>query len=224
MRLGGQRGHHAPQVTADSLRRELWGAGSRGAVNHETYRMLFAEAMQHVLLHARHAGRGPGPGPGAGARTGTGTGTGAWHEVPVAVPGRPAYDIDHAVRYVSEKLRRRGFGVELTGRALLWVDWSAPPPVPRLPPVSAAARRGSDWVLPPPMPPRPVVTGPRGPPPPRPGRPAKPPVTRPARPAAASASSLAPGKPGGPATGGSTAALRERMARLADKSLDALRS
>lgn len=84
----------------------------RAAVNHATYKALFEKASAkirqvagmsraHTRLHFR---------------------------VPPFVWGRPPFKHEHAVRYVSEKLRRNGFGVHDLGGGVLEVRWHAARP------------------------------------------------------------------------------------------------
>ena len=46
------------------------------------------------------------------------------YNVPEFVPGRPTFDHSHAVRYVTEKLRRGGFDVLPDDNGVLAIDWS----------------------------------------------------------------------------------------------------
>ena len=96
-------------VTADEARQLRV---SKGAVNHETYKEIYSKLSNRIKLAA---GRGE---------------TSLEYHVPPLIPGRPMYDISHAVRYNADKLRHAGFAVDIDAD-LLRVDWTAPAPVPK---------------------------------------------------------------------------------------------
>ena len=100
----------------------------RAQVNHETYKTILARAYERIKRRA-------------GANFSC-----LDFPVPPFVPGRPVFAHAHAVRYVTEKLRRGGFGVEDRGDGTLHVDWHAPAgadaPEPRRAPPAEAIRAG----------------------------------------------------------------------------------
>lgn len=78
----------------------------RAHKNHETYKMLYGTCVQHIKR--KHAAEC----------------TTTIYTVPEFVLGRPTYQHTHAVRYVSEKLRRGGFDVHTGENGILTIDWS----------------------------------------------------------------------------------------------------
>lgn len=83
----------------------------RAATNHETYKMLFANCCERIRVRASTPG---------GGRCVT-------FQVVPFVWGRPPFKHAHAVRYVTEKLRRNGFQVHETHPpGMLSVSWTKP--------------------------------------------------------------------------------------------------
>lgn len=81
----------------------------KGAINHETYRSIFDKITQRIETWAK---RGQ---------------TSIEYRVPSLVPGRPIYDIRHAVRYCHDKLKHRGFRVDIQPPDVLFIDWKPAP-------------------------------------------------------------------------------------------------
>ena len=85
----------------------------RSRVNHETYKHIFEECCERIRRRASLPGRHRS----------------VEFRVPPMVWGRPPFKHHHAVRYVSEKLRKRKFEVDAQpGTATLVVSWPPPPP------------------------------------------------------------------------------------------------
>lgn len=86
---------------------------ARAQVNHDTYKQLFGQAQQRVRARAAHGVQD------------------AVFQIPPLVPGRPLFKPSHAARYVSEKLRRGGFRVEVAAPhpdvQILHIAWSTAP-------------------------------------------------------------------------------------------------
>ena len=78
----------------------------RAEMNHETYKMLYIQCVEHIKR--KHA---------CGC-------TITLYQVPDFVWGRPPFTHAHAIRYVSEKLRRGKFDVKVDG-PVLHIDWEA---------------------------------------------------------------------------------------------------
>jgi hypothetical protein len=80
---------------------------AKGAVNHESYKEIYGRVAARIRTAAA---RGD---------------TSLAFTVPPLIPGRPLYDIEHAVRYNVDKLRRDGFTVQRDPEtdATLHVDW-----------------------------------------------------------------------------------------------------
>jgi hypothetical protein len=96
-------------VTAEEARRLRV---NKGAVNHETYKEIYRKVSGRITAAAS---RGE---------------TSLEYRVPPLIPGRPMYNITHAVRYNVDKLRHNGFEV-LPDDDILYVNWktdTAPPP------------------------------------------------------------------------------------------------
>jgi hypothetical protein len=92
---------------------DLYGAQeARMAVNHETYKQLLRQVQDRIRARAAGEGRDL-----------------LW-QVPPMVPGRPLFTTAHAANYVAEKLRRRGFSVDVAALAenaiLVYVTWGTP--------------------------------------------------------------------------------------------------
>ena len=83
----------------------------RAQINHETYKILFNIACERIR---RRAALHQGP-------------TSLAFNIPPFVWGRPPYTRLHAVRYVSEKLRRNGFSVRALDEYTILVEWSRLP-------------------------------------------------------------------------------------------------
>jgi hypothetical protein len=105
-----RRGHKDRRLTVADLRdmRE-----ARAQVNHDTYKQLFGQAQQRVRARAAHGLQD------------------AVFQIPPLVPGRPLFKPSHAARYVSEKLQRGGFRVEVAAPhpdvQILHIAWSGAP-------------------------------------------------------------------------------------------------
>lgn len=89
-------------VTADDARTLR---SNKGLVNHQTYKMIY-ERMQHRIQHAARKGY-----------------TQVDYTIPPIVPGRPMFDVSHAVRYTRDKLRYNGFLVTEIEPDVLRIDW-----------------------------------------------------------------------------------------------------
>jgi hypothetical protein len=80
-------------------------------VNHETYKGLLAQVQDHIR-----------------ARAANGIKELVW-QVPPLVLGRPVYKVDHAARYVSDKLRIGGFVVQVVTPSsevsFLHISWAS---------------------------------------------------------------------------------------------------
>ena len=112
---------------------------AKGAVNHESYKEIYGRVAARIRTAAA---RGD---------------TSLAFTVPPLIPGRPLYDIEHAVRYNVDKLRRDGFAVQRDPEtdATLHVDWKPtaaekaagvkkkPKPKPPPPPPPHASFQGS---------------------------------------------------------------------------------
>lgn len=101
----------------------------RAEINHATYKQLFDSCCGSIKRRA-------------GVKGGL---TSVLYQVPPFVWGRPPYEHSHALRYVSEKLRRNGFQVTLAGEqapGTLRVEWTFPKraPVPKKPAVVKAPK------------------------------------------------------------------------------------
>lgn len=77
----------------------------RATKNHETYKMIYTTCAEHIKR--KHA---------AGCNT-------TIYMVPEFLFGRPTFTQSHAVRYVSDKLRKGGFDVHADGSTMT-IDWS----------------------------------------------------------------------------------------------------
>lgn len=96
-------------LTVDSILRDRV---RRARANHETYRTMYAAAATHVQRVSAALPKC----------------TETLVQVPAFVTGRPPFDHTHAIRYVSDKLRRGGFSVEEDARfkaGTLRVSWAA---------------------------------------------------------------------------------------------------
>jgi hypothetical protein len=96
-------------VTAEEARRLRV---TKGSVNHETYKGIYAKIQNRIKVAAA---RGD---------------TSIQYRIPPFVPGRPMYDITHALRYNRDKLKLAGFRVVET-EDVLGIDWRVvekPPP------------------------------------------------------------------------------------------------
>lgn len=89
-------------VTADDARTLR---SNKGVVNHETYKMIY-ERIQHRIQYAARKGY-----------------TQTDYTIPPIVPGRPMFDVSHAVRYTRDKLRYNGFKVTEIDDDVLRIDW-----------------------------------------------------------------------------------------------------
>lgn len=85
---------------------------AKRSVSHETYKMLFEIAIQRVKLKAEMDQ------------------TSLSYRVPHYMMGRPAINVHHAARYISEKLRFYGYKAsfrEAEGSFYVDIDWSREP-------------------------------------------------------------------------------------------------
>lgn len=108
-------------VTADEARRLRV---TKGSVNHETYKSIYVKIQNRIKIAAA---RGD---------------TSIQYRIPPLVPGRPIYDVTHALRYNRDKLKLAGFRVVDTDD-VLDIDWRVaeklpaqqhPKPKPKPPP------------------------------------------------------------------------------------------
>lgn len=79
----------------------------RSKHNHETYKMLYERCVQ-TIRRVHQAGNAE-----------------LYWTVPAFVFERNLYDVDHAVRYIRDKLRIGGFDVNVLDRTTLNVTWHA---------------------------------------------------------------------------------------------------
>ena len=86
----------------------------RAQTNHETYKQLFDACCDRIRRRA-HLPLAP---------------YSMYYQVPPFVWGRPPYKHSHALRYVSEKLRRNGFRVSESTPGTLLVEWTRPSVAP----------------------------------------------------------------------------------------------
>lgn len=106
-------------VTADDARQLR---KQKGTVNHETYKMIYGR-VQARISHAASKGR-----------------IETDFSIPSIIPGRPMFDVTHAVRYVRDKLRYNGFRVTELDVDVIRINWKPdkkarhPPPPPPPPP------------------------------------------------------------------------------------------
>lgn len=112
-------------VTAADMRRLR---EDKSKVNHETYKTIYRQVTRRIEMHGQ-----------MGELDLTA-------KVPHYVPGRPIYDVSHATRYVTEKLRIAGFEAisygDATGDFFVRISWkSVPKSTPRAarPPKSSPA-------------------------------------------------------------------------------------
>lgn len=106
-------------VTADDARTLR---SNKGIVNHQTYKLIY-ERIQHRIQYAAKKGY-----------------TQTEYTIPPIVPGRPMYDVSHAVRYTRDKLRYNGFKVTEVHPDVLLIDWK-PKKGTFVPNLAAAATR-----------------------------------------------------------------------------------
>lgn len=83
----------------------------RSRVNHDTYRAIYDMCAASVQTRAQ---RGD---------------TEVYFQIPSIVPGRPAYNVSHAMRYVVNKLTRGGFTVTQAHEQVVYVSWAPEPRV-----------------------------------------------------------------------------------------------
>ena len=113
-------------VTADDARTLR---SNKGVINHETYKIIY-ERVQHRIQYAAKKGY-----------------TQTDFTIPPIVPGRPMYELSHAVRYTRDKLRYNGFEVTEVDTDVLQIDWKpknglfVPSQTP--PPATSRTARGS---------------------------------------------------------------------------------
>jgi len=79
---------------------------NRARQNHQTYKDLYNQCTEHIKR-----------------RNEMGQSMTRYH-VPGFVVGRPLFNHQHAVRYITEKLERGKFHVEKRGTAELVIDWT----------------------------------------------------------------------------------------------------
>lgn len=97
-------------VTAADMRRLR---EDKSKVNHETYKTIYHQVTRRIEMHGQ-----------MGELDLTA-------KVPHYVPGRPIYDVSHATRYVTEKLRIAGFEAtsygDATGDFFVRISWKSAP-------------------------------------------------------------------------------------------------
>ena len=97
-------------VTAADMRRLR---EDKSKVNHETYKTIYRQVTRRIEMHGQ-----------MGELDLTA-------KVPHYVPGRPIYDVSHATRYVTEKLRIAGFEAisydDGTGDFFVRISWKSAP-------------------------------------------------------------------------------------------------
>lgn len=96
----------------------------RAQTNHETYKQLFEACCSRIRRRA-HLPKAPQH---------------IHYAVPPFVWGRPPFKHSHALRYVSEKLRRNGFDVSESSPGVLLVQWRPAASRPTRRPKHGAAR------------------------------------------------------------------------------------
>ncbi len=89
-------------VTADEARRIRV---NKGAVNHETYKEIYGKITNRIKLAAA---RGD---------------SNLEFTIPPLIPGRPMYEMSHAMRYNRDKLIHNGFRVDTLSNDMLRIDW-----------------------------------------------------------------------------------------------------
>ena len=89
-------------VTADEARRIRL---KKGAVNHETYKEIYGKITNRIKLAAA---RGE---------------SNLEFTIPPLIPGRPMYEMSHAMRYNRDKLIHNGYRVDTFSDDTLRVDW-----------------------------------------------------------------------------------------------------
>jgi len=89
-------------VTADEARRIRL---KKGAVNHETYKEIYGKITNRIKLAAA---RGDSD---------------LEFAIPPLIPGRPMYDMMHAMRYNRDKLVHNGYRVDTHADDTLRIDW-----------------------------------------------------------------------------------------------------
>jgi hypothetical protein len=115
-------------VTAADMRRLR---EDKSKVNHETYKTIYRQVTRRIEMHGQ-----------MGELDLTA-------KVPHYVPGRPIYDVSHATRYVTEKLRIAGFEAtsygDATGDFFVRISWKSAPKTtaarPPKPPKNVEPRR-----------------------------------------------------------------------------------
>lgn len=93
-------------LTVDDVRQIR---AQKAGVNHATYKTIYNNIETAIT---RRAARGD---------------TSLEYVVPPFIPGRPMYQLDHAIRYCREKLHLNGFNVSVKDGDVLLVDWKPPP-------------------------------------------------------------------------------------------------
>jgi hypothetical protein len=106
-------------VTAEEARRLRV---TKGSVNHETYKSIYAKIQNRIKVAAA---RGD---------------TSIQYRIPPLVPGRPIYDITHALRYNRDKLKLAGFRVVDTDD-VLDIDWRIVAAEKKMPPPRQKAKK-----------------------------------------------------------------------------------
>ena len=94
-------------LTVDDVRQIR---AQKAGVNHATYKTIYNSIETAIT---RRAARGD---------------TSIDYVVPPFIPGRPMYQLDHAIRYCREKLHLNGFHVSVKDSDVLLIDWKPQPP------------------------------------------------------------------------------------------------
>jgi hypothetical protein len=94
-------------LTVDDVRQIR---AQKAGVNHATYKTIYTNIETAIT---RRAARGD---------------TSIDYVVPPFIPGRPMYQLDHAIRYCREKLHLNGFHVSVKDSDVLLIDWKPQPP------------------------------------------------------------------------------------------------
>ena len=105
-------------VTADEARRIRV---KKGAVNHETYKEIYGKITNRIKLAAA---RGDSD---------------LEFTIPPLIPGRPMYDMMHAMRYNRDKLVHNGYRVDTFSNDTLRIDWKPDANAPKTQPRKTVA-------------------------------------------------------------------------------------
>lgn len=77
---------------------------ARADVNHETYKLILEQCMHTIRPHVLYSNS-------------------VDYTLPPWIPGRPLYDLDHAIRYLTDKLSYHGYTVTRKGTHTIKVGW-----------------------------------------------------------------------------------------------------